>query len=391
MRNKEEFIKLLSAIKKTIRVNKAVLHEPSFNNQEFKEVKKAIDSNFVSNSGNSCNKIKEFTKRLKKITKSKYVIPVINGTSALHIILKILKIGSQHEVLVPTLSFVATGNVVLYQNADPHFVDSEPNNLGVDPKKLRSYLNKISKITDKGCINIQTKKIIKCLIVTHVFGHSAKIIELQKICKDFKIILVEDAAEALGTFYKGTHVGNFGTLSALSFNGNKIITTGGGGAILSNNKKLSKIADHISSTAKVDHSFEYIHDQVGYNYKIPNLNAALGCAQLKKLNFFLKKKRKLYACYKKNFQKINFLTLFSEPKDSKSNYWLQTVILKKSDIKFRNTLIMYLISRGIKVRPIWKLLHELKYFKKFQKMNLSNSIKLEKQVINLPSSSSLIQ
>lgn len=386
--NKKKFYQFYQGVKKTVKISKAELHEPYFNNLETKALTKVIKSTYVSNTG---EKINEFSNSLKKIIKCKYIIPVINGTSALDIILKVLKVNSRHEVLIPTLSFVATGNAILYQNATPHFVDSETSSLGVDPKKLEIYLKKICKITKKGCLNVKTKKIIKCLIITHVFGHSAKIKEIKKVCKLFKLILIEDAAEGLGTLYDGIHVGNFGLLSALSFNGNKIITTGGGGAILTNNKKLFELAKHISSTAKVNHDYEYIHDQLGYNYRMPNLNAALGCAQLKKLNIFLKKKRFLFKKYKKNLENIRFLYLLSESKNTKSNYWLQTVILKQNNIKFRNYIIKNFIRKGYKVRPVWKLLHKLKHFKNFPKMNLSTSINLEKNIINLPSSPKLIK
>lgn len=386
--NKENFYQFFEGVKKTIKISKAELHEPYFDNLEKKALIKVIKSTYVSSAG---EKINEFSNSLKKIIKCKYVIPVINGTSALDIILKVLKVNSRHEVLIPTLSFVATGNAILYQNATPHFVDSESGSLGVDPKKLQVYLSKICKITKKGCLNIKTKKIIKCLIITHVFGHSAKINEIKKVCKLFKLILIEDAAEGLGTFYDGVHVGNFGLLSALSFNGNKIITTGGGGAIITNNKKLFELASHISSTSKIKHAYEYIHDQPGYNYRMPNLNAALGCAQIKKLSIFLKKKRILFKKYKKNLGEINFLTLLTEPKNTKSNYWLQTVILKRNNIKFRNYIIKNFIKRGYRVRPVWRLLHRLKHFKKFPRMNLSTSINLEKNIINLPSSSKLIK
>lgn len=386
--NKKKFIQFFKAVKKTVKKSKADLHIPFFDKNDKIALSNVIETNYVSSSG---KKIDEFSKSLKKIIKCKFIVPVINGTSALHIILKVLKINSHHEVLLPTLSFVATGNVILYQNATPHFVDSESENLGVDPNKLEKYLNEITRVTKIGCINKKTKKIIKCLIITHVFGHAAKIKEVKKICKKFKLILVEDAAEGLGTFYNNVHVGNFGLLSALSFNGNKIITTGGGGAILTNNFKLYKLAKHISSTSKIKHDFEYDHDQVGFNYRMPNINAALGCAQLKKLNQFLKKKRTLFHRYNKNLKKIKFLNFFSEPKNTKSNYWLQTVILNTDNIKFRNYLIKNFIKKGYKVRPAWKLLHKLKHFKNFPKMNLSNSIKLEKNIINLPSSPDLIK
>lgn len=390
MKKLTSFKVFLSAIKKTIKIKQAILHEPSFDKNEYKELQKAIKSKYVSNTGKAM-KVDEFALRIKKITKSKFVIPVINGTSALHIILRSLKINHNHEVLLPSLGFVAAANAILYQNAEPHFVDSEYNNLGVDPVKLYDYLKRISIVTNKGCINKKTKKIIKCLIVTHIFGHSAKILELKKVCKLYKIILIEDAAEALGTRYRGKHIGNFGLLSALSFNGNKIVTTGGGGAILTNNKKLFELCKHISSTSKIKHDFEFIFDQIGYNYRLPSLNAALGCAQLKKINIFIKKKRRLYQLYKKNFQNIEFARIFSEPKKTKSNYWLQTIILNKNSLRFRNDLIKFLNRNGVGARPVWKLLHKLKFLKNYQKMNLTHSLNLEKNIINLPSGPDLIK
>tara|TARA_B100000686_G_C16775962_1_gene968484 strand:- start:869 stop:2050 length:1182 start_codon:yes stop_codon:yes gene_type:complete len=385
--DKRKVNQIYNIIKKTINKNKASLHEPFFLHNEKKYLSRAIESNYVSTRGKY---ISEFSKGIKKITKSKYVVPVVNGTSALHISLKCLKINSNHEVLVPSLTFVATANAISYLNANPHFVDCEESTLGVNADKLRLYLNKITTNSLKGCLNKKTKKIIRALIVTHVFGHPANLDKLKQLCNDFKIILIEDAAGALGSFYKKKHVGTFGQFGILSFNGNKIITTGGGGVILANKKKDAVKAKHISSTAKVNHKWKYLHDEVGFNYRLPNLNAALGCAQIKKLNTFIKKKRKLYKKYKKNFSQVNYISLFSEPKKCRSNYWLQTLILNKKNKKLRNKILNYTNHKGLETRPTWCLLHKLKHFKNCQKMNLKISEDLEKRIINIPSGTQLI-
>ena len=271
-----------SRSKKTIKISKAELHEPILIIWK-KALTKVINSTYVS----SKEKNKWVFKFFEKIIKCKYVIPVINGISFRYNF-KSFKGWFRHEVLLPTLS-CGHWECNFISKFYTSFRGSESSSLGVDPNKLEVYLRKICKITKKGCLNIKTKKIIKCLIITHVFGHSARIKEIKKVCKLFKLILIEDAAEGLGTLYDGIHVGNFGLLSALSFNGNKIITTGGGGAILTNNKRLFELARHISSTAKVNHEYEYIHDQPGYNYRLPHLFAALGCAQLKSWTFSWKK------------------------------------------------------------------------------------------------------
>ena len=386
--NRKKVRKVFNIITKTINKRKASLHEPHFFKNDKKHLLKVIDSTYVSTKGKYINK---FSKEIKKITKSKYVIPVVNGTSALHISLKCLKINSNHEVLLPSFTFVATANAISYLNAKPHFVDCEQSTLGVNAEKLRTYLKKITKKKSNNCINKKTKKIIKALIVTHIFGHPANLDKLKKLCNDFNIILIEDAAEALGSFYKNKHVGTIGKFGIISFNGNKIITTGGGGVILANKKKDAFRAKHISNTAKIDHKWKYIHDEVGFNYRLPNLNAALGYSQIKSLKFFLKKKRELYNNYRKNFSKLDFVTLFREPKQCKSNYWLQTIILNKKNKNLRDKILNYTNKMGLETRPIWCLLHKLKPFKNCQKMNLKISEDLEKRIINIPSSSQLVK
>ena len=356
------------------------LHEPKLFN-DFSKVKECIKNNFVAKG----KYIQIFENELKKFTKSKYVIGVSSGTAGLHLALKSLGIKNNEEVLVPALTFVATANVIKYINAIPHFIDSDEKNLGVDAEKLKNYLNSSQFIFKKYLINKKSKRKVTALIVTHVFGHIGEIIKLKKLCKKYNLKLIEDATEALGSKFLKKHAGTFGDIGVLSFNGNKIITTGGGGAILTNKLNLFNKARHLAQVAKKKHEYEFIHDELGYNYRIPNINAALGCSQLKRLNTFIKKKRKLFSNYNLYFSNVKYLSLFKEPKNCKSNYWLQTVILKKKFANFKYQFIKFSKLKNIETRPVWKLLSNLKYFKNCPSMNLDNSKSLEKRIINIPS------
>ena len=300
----------------------------------------------------------------------------------------VLGVDQNCEVLIPSLNFIASTNATLYLKASPHFIDVEPDTLGPDSQKLDGYLKKIAFIKNGYCYNKKTNKIIKALVVTHVFGHPCKINEIKKLCNKYNIFLIEDAAEGLGSYYKNKHVGNFGLIGVLSFNGNKIITTGGGGAIITNSTKLANKINKFYTNSKILHKWEYKFSQIGYNYKMPALNAQLGIAQLKKINFFLKKKRKLYKRYLINFKKIKEINLFKEPKYCKSNYWLQTLVLKKPSLTTRNLILNLINKNNIQTRPIWQSLFKNKHLKKYQRMDLSNSIDLEKRIINLPSGAS---
>ncbi len=378
---------ILNTIKKAINSETAKLHEPSFIGNEYKYISDCLESTFVSSVGEY---VDMFSKRLEKITKAKYVVPVINGTSGIHASLIIAGVKQNYEVLVPSLTFIATANAVCYCNAIPHFVDVENDTLGIDPNKLRDYLNKISYYKSGKLFNKITGRRIKAIIPMHTFGHPCKIDKITEIAKEFKLIVIEDAAEALGSYYKKVHVGNFGLAGVLSFNGNKTITTGAGGAVITNDRMFAKKLLHLTTTSKIQHQWDYIHDGIGYNYRMANLNAALGCAQLERLEEILRNKRDLFEKYNYEFREIKNLRIFKEPDDCTSNYWLQTIILKKPSLKFRNQILKYCNNSGIKTRPCWKLLHQLKPFKNMPSAPLKVSEELEKKIINIPSSDFLI-
>jgi len=376
---------IVKSITAVIGKKKHQLHEPLFIGNEINYLKKTIKENLVSSIGPF---VKKFEDQIKKFTKTKYAISVINGTEALHLSLVACGIKYNDEVFVPTITFAGTANAIVYSGAIPHFVDSELETLGVDPIKLERYLEKVAIKKGKFYFNKKTSRRIRAIIPVHIFGNICQVDKILKIAKKYNLIVIEDAAEALGSFYKKTHAGNFGLVGCFSFNGNKIITTGGGGAIITNNKLLARKIKHLSTTAKIYHQWEYIHDAVGYNFRMPNLNAALGSAQIENLNKFLKSKRKLFLRYCKEFLKINDVTLIKNPKFSKSNNWLNTIFIKNSSIKKRNKVLSFAQKKQIFLRPIWKPLHTLKYFNNMPKMKLDIAMKIYKSCINLPSSAS---
>ena len=373
---------------KNIFIDKNInLHEPIMTSKEIDAVSNCIISNYVSTVGSYVNK---FEKKLEQYTSSKYCIATVNGTSALQLALQIVGVKENDEVLLPTMTFVATANAVIFSKGIPHFVDSEEKTLGIDVKKLIFHLDSISEIKNGNCINKKTGRRIKALVPMHTFGHASNMDELMDVAKSYKLKIVEDAAEGLGTFYKKRHVGTIGDIGVLSFNGNKIITTGGGGAILTNNKELARKAKHLSTTAKISHEWAFIHNEIGFNFRMPNLNASIGCAQIEKLNSFLRKKRELYSVYVSAFKNLQNVKIFKEPKNSKSNYWLQTLILDDDIMHLRDDILNKTNNIGFTTRPVWNLLHSLIPYKNFPRANLENSIKLEKKIINLPSSSFLV-
>jgi aminotransferase in exopolysaccharide biosynthesis len=379
------YSQIVNIIKKIIGKGPHALHEPYFFGNEWKYVKKTIDDNYVSSIGSFVSK---FENQIKKFTKSKYAIPVVNGTEALHLSLVACEVKSNDEVLVPTITFVGTANAIIYSGAVPHFIDSEFETLGVNPIKLEKYLEKITIKKGEFYFNKKTKKRIKAIIPVHIFGNICQIDKILKIAKRYNLIVIEDAAEALGSFFKNKHSGTFGLVGCFSFNGNKILTTGGGGAIITNNKLLAKKIKHLSITAKINHRWEYIHDDVGYNFRMPNLNAALGSAQIENLNKFLKSKRRLFLRYRNEFSKVNDIKLINNPQFSKSNNWLNTIFIKNSSIKKRNQVLSFAQKNQIFLRPVWKPLHTLKHLNKMPRMNLDDAIKIYKSCINLPSSPS---
>ena len=363
------------------------LHEPFFFGNEKKYLLQALKKNYVSSIGGG-KFIDEFEKKIKNFTKAKYCISVINGTEALHLSLIALGVKNNDEVLLPSLTFSGTANAVMYCNAIPHFVDSELQTLGIDPIKLENYLKKISIVKNNECYNKKTNRRIRAIIPVHVFGNVCKIDEILKIANKYKLKLLEDSAESLGSFFHNKHTGIFGDIGCISFNGNKIITTGGGGAIITNNKSIAQNIKHLSSTAKIKHQWEYIHDKVGYNFRMANLNAALGLAQIENLNKFLKSKRRLFNRYYNEFRKVKGIRFISEQKYSKSNNWLNTIFINNSSIKKRNKILKLGHQNKIFLRPSWKPLHTLIHFKKMPRMNLAQTIKIYKSCINLPSSAS---
>ena len=292
------------------------LHEPYFNGNEWKYVKECIDTGWVSSVGKF---VDQFEKNLANYTGAKYAVATVNGTAALHICYLLAGVKSGDEVLVPALTFVATANALSYCNATPHFIDAEQKSLGIDVPLLDQYLEEITEEKNKVCINKLTGRPIRALCVMHTLGHPVDLDSIVALCEKYRLTLIEDAAEALGSYYKGTHVGHRGLAGALSFNGNKIITTGGGGAILLNDEKIAKLAKHITTTAKLPHPWLFEHDQVGYNYRLPNINAALGCAQLEQLPAFLNAKRMLAEKYQHLFLNTPGVRLIQEPEYAKSN------------------------------------------------------------------------
>ena len=362
------------------------LHEPCFLGNEWAYVKDCLDTGWVSSVGKYVDK---FEAMLAEFTGVKRAVAVVNGTAALHICLKLAGVEQGDEVLIPTLTFVATANAVTYCGATPHFVDSEERTLGLDPKKLSVYLDDIAEIRSDGCINRQTGHRIKAVMPMHIFGHPVDLNPLIELCRQYKLELVEDAAESLGSFYKGRHTGNWGNVSAVSFNGNKTITTGGGGAILTNDQKLGELAKHLTTTARVPLRWKIQHDQIGYNYRLPNINAALGCAQLEKLPGFLKRKRRLAENYSNAFSNIEGVQFFVEPDFAKSNYWLNTLLLNTKFSKQRDELLEMTNDLGIMTRPVWTLMHKLPMFENCPRMDLNIAENLEKRIINLPSSAIL--
>jgi len=378
--------KIYSSIKKVVKNGPRDLHIPALGNKELQNINICIKENMVSSIGRFTN---EFEERIKKLTKAKHAIAVTNGTCALQLCLHMLDINKNDEVLMPALNFIAGANAVSALKAEPHFIDSQIYDLGINTKKLDIYLQKI--LIKKNGVNYNryTKKRIKVLMVTHIFGHPCNLDEILKLAKKFNLLVVEDAAEGIGSFYKKKHVGIFGIFGVLSFNGNKTITTGGGGIILTNNNKLADLTRHISNTAKIPHKWAYRYSHVGFNYRMPNLNAALGCAQLQNLSKFITSKRKLYLKYSSNFKNVDKVSIMREPLNCKSNYWLQTLILTSESHRERNKIIKFLNDKGFRVRPVWDLINKNRPYRNCQKMDLSEANMLEKKLINLPSSAIL--
>jgi perosamine synthetase len=374
---------VIRAINQVIGERKCALHEPSFSGNEWLYLKDCLDSTFVSSVGKYVDR---FEADLANYTGAKHAVAVVNGTSALHVGLKLVDVKSQDEVIMSPLTFVATANAVTYCGAVPHFVDIEETTLGIHARLLRDHLNKITSCLNGQCFNIKTGRVIRAILPMHTFGHPSDISSLLEVAADFNLAVVEDAAESLGSFYQGRHTGTFGKAGILSFNGNKTITTGGGGAILTDDPILAARAKHITTTAKIKHPWAFEHDEVGFNYRMPNINAALGCAQLEQLPNFLEAKRRLFGKYQDAFFGIPLISLMGEPKGSKSNYWLQTLILDASVELQRDEVIIETNKAGIMTRPAWNLMHQIEPYRNSPRGDLKNAESLARRIINIPSS-----
>ena len=356
------------------------LHEPKFIGNEKKYLNQCIESTFVSSVGKFVDK---FEKKIAKYTGAKYAVATTNGTSALHISLILAGVDQDDEVITQPLNFVASCNAISYCRAKPIFIDVDIDTMGLSPFALKSFLENSTVIKNNKCINKKTNKIIKACVPMHSYGHPCRIDEIKKILKKYNIFLIEDAAESLGSFYKNRHTGTFGQLGALSFNGNKIITAGGGGCIITNDKVLAKKAKHLTTTARVFHKWDFNHDMIGYNYRMPNLNAALLVAQFENLKLFISKKHELALKYEYFFRDTKYI-FFKEPKNYKSNYWLNSIIFKNKTQ--RDNFLKKSNSKGVMTRPIWILMHRLPMFKDAQRDDLNNSRWLFDRVVQIPSS-----
>ncbi|HEY9083419.1 MAG TPA: LegC family aminotransferase [Vicingaceae bacterium] len=357
------------------------LHEPRFNGNEKKYLNECIDSTFVSSVGKF---VDEFELKLAQYTGVKYAVACVNGTNGLHVAMLVAGVKPKEEVITQALSFIATANAINYCNASPVFIDVDKDTLGMSPKSLELFLEKNAIVKADGfAYNKTTNKKIAACVPMHTFGFPCKIDEIAVICKKWNITLIEDAAESIGSYYKNQHTGTFGEMGVFSFNGNKTITCGGGGAIVTNNEVLAKQLKHITTQAKVPHRWEFVHDHIGYNYRMPNINAALALAQLEQLDNFIESKRKLVNQYANFFSQTNII-LVREAKHSKANYWLNCIVLKNK--QQRDEFLEISNNNGVMTRPVWELMTNLPMFVHCEKDELANSKWLADRVVNIPSS-----
>ncbi|MBT5400055.1 LegC family aminotransferase [bacterium] len=356
------------------------LHEPKFIGNEKKYLNECIDSTFVSSIGKF---VDEFEQQISRYTGTKFAIATSNGTSALHIALLIANVENNNEVITQPLTFVATCNAINYCGAQPIFIDVDKDTMGLSPLALKEFLENNTSISNQQCINNKTGKVIKACVPMHTFGNPCRIDEIKEICDKYHIFLIEDAAESVGSFYKDKHTGTSGQIGIMSFNGNKIITAGGGGCIITNNEILARKAKHLTTTAKVPHKWKFSHDMIGYNYRMPNLNAALLIAQLENLDNFVHKKRELAHMYEEFFNDTDY-SFVKELMGSKSNYWLNSIIFRNK--QQRNAFLKETNLQGVMTRPIWTLMNKLPMFEDAECGDLLNAEWLEERVVNIPSS-----
>jgi perosamine synthetase len=379
---------VVDAIRSVAGARPGALHEPCFSGNEWAYVKECLDTTYVSSVGKFVDR---FEADLAAYTGARYAVAVVNGTAALHVALHLAGVRPGDEVLIPALTFVATANAVAHCGAIPHFVDSAWDTLGLDPAALSDYLARVAEPTPNGLRNRESGRRIAAIVPMHVFGHPVAMAPLLELAQRNGVPVVEDAAESLGSFYQGRHTGTFGKLGVLSFNGNKIITAGGGGAILTDDAELARHAKHLTTTAKQPHRWAFFHDEVAWNYRLPNLNAALGCAQLEQLPDFLARKRQLAQHYQSAFSDVPGISFCVEPTGSRSNYWLNAIRLDAPDEPMRDALLLAANDAGYQCRPVWTLLHKLPMFAHCPRAPLPVSQQLEASLINVPSSAGLLR
>ena len=357
------------------------LSVPKFVGNEKKYLNECIDTTFVSSVGKFVDKFEEM---VADYTGEKKAVVCVNGTNALHMSLLLVGVERDDEVLTQALTFIATCNAISYIGAHPVFIDVDRNTMGLSPDAMKNWLAKNAEIRNDQCFNKNTGRRVKACVPMHTFGHPVRIDEIADVCAEYHIELVEDAAESIGSKYKGIHTGLFGKVGALSFNGNKTITTGGGGMLLFNDEELGTLAKHITTQAKVPHRWEFVHDHIGYNYRMPNINAALGCAQMEHLEEFVLNKRETAQKYKDFFASVENIEFFPEPENCRSNYWLNAVILK--DRNAQQTFLQETNDKGVMTRPIWELMNRLPMFENCEHDGLKNTVWFADRIVNIPSS-----
>ncbi len=357
------------------------LHAPLFIGNEKKYLNECIDTTFVSSVGKFVDRFEE---EVAAYTGAKRAVVCVSGTNALHMAMMLVGVEREDEVLTQALTFIATCNAISYIGAHPVFIDVDMETLGLSPNAVKAWLEKNAELKNGICYNKRTGRRVKACVPMHTFGHPVKIDELVQICNEWHIELVEDAAESIGSLYKGKHTGTFGKVGAISFNGNKTITTGGGGMLLFQDEELGKLAKHLTTQAKVPHRWAFVHDQIGYNYRMPNINAALGCAQLENLERYVENKRETAKIYADFFKNVPDITFFTEPENCRSNYWLNVVMLK--DKAAQQEFLEYTNDHGIMTRPVWELMNRLEMFKHCENDGLKNTEWLADRIVNIPSS-----
>jgi perosamine synthetase len=362
------------------------LHEPSFAGREWEYLKECLDSTYVSSVGRF---VERFESRLAEVCGTRAAVAVVNGTAALQVALRMAGVEPGHEVFIPALTFIATANAVTYCGAVPHFVDSEESTLGIDPTKLKAHLDRIGIYKNGRLVNSRTGRPLRAVVPVHVFGHPVDMDALSSVCSEYGLAVVEDATESLGSTYRGRPCGSLGLLGTLSFNGNKIITTGGGGAVVTDDTALARRAKHLTTTAKLPHKWAFVHDEIGWNYGLPNLNAALGVAQLEQLDEFIAAKRALAHRYAETFAQVRGTTFVLEPPGTSSIYWLNAILLDDDSGAARDRVLQATHDAGLRTRPLWTPMHCLAIFKECPRADLSIAESIQRRLVNLPSSAVL--